>query len=330
MRFFRRRHHGARPVRLSIVVILYNMGREAPRTLHSLSLAYQRGGLGPADYEVIVVDNGSTPPFGAEAVKRHGANFNYYYLDPANPSPAQAVNFGVAQGQGEFVGILIDGARLVTPNLISLALGAFQFHPNPVVSAMGWHLGPEPQNQSIAKGYNREAEDGLLGLIGWPDGDPYRLFSISCLGGSARYGCFHPISESNALFLRRDFHERLGGFDESFRFPGGGLVNLDFFHRAVSDENSVVVNLLGEGCFHQIHAGVSTNIAPAEQAERYQAWNEEYKALRGHDFVTPDVTAKTFHFGLVSPYALPFLKFSAEQRMAQLTGGQPPTNSGQA
>ena len=311
MKWFRRR----RTLPLSIVVILYNMEREAPRTLHSLSAAYQRGGLGPDDYEVIVVDNGSPTPFGAERVRRLGSNFRYFYLHPANPSPAKAVNFGVSQGDSEFVGILIDGARLVTPNLLSLALLAFRLHPNPVVSATGWHLGPEPQNRSILKGYGPAVEDELLASIGWPEADPYRLFGIGCLGGSAKYGCFMPISESNAVFLRRDLFQRLGGFDEGFRFPGGGLVNLDFFHRCLTAQSTTLVNLLGEACFHQVHAGVSTNVTPEEQIQRYDLWNQEYKALRGHDYVAPDVTANTFHFGPVSPHALPYIKFSAEQAL---------------
>ena len=49
---------------VSVVVVVYNMAREAPRTLYSLSAAYQRD-ISAEDYEVIVVDNGSTPAFDA-------------------------------------------------------------------------------------------------------------------------------------------------------------------------------------------------------------------------------------------------------------------------
>ena len=45
---------------LSVVVVVYNIPREAPRTLFSLSADYQRH-IAPEDYEVIVVDNGSNP-----------------------------------------------------------------------------------------------------------------------------------------------------------------------------------------------------------------------------------------------------------------------------
>ena len=47
--------------RLSIVVIAYNMARELPRTLQTLSANYQRG-IDPHDYEVLILDNGITLP----------------------------------------------------------------------------------------------------------------------------------------------------------------------------------------------------------------------------------------------------------------------------
>lgn len=46
---------------LSLIVVAYNMARELPRTLYTLSSQYQRG-IAPQDYEVIVVDNGSDQP----------------------------------------------------------------------------------------------------------------------------------------------------------------------------------------------------------------------------------------------------------------------------
>jgi hypothetical protein len=47
--------------KLSVIVVGYNMARELPRTIRSLSPAMQRG-IHPRDYEVILIDNGSTQP----------------------------------------------------------------------------------------------------------------------------------------------------------------------------------------------------------------------------------------------------------------------------
>ena len=54
------------------------MSREAARTLHSLSRAYQEG-IDDLDYEVIVVENGSAPDqrLGEEFVAGFGPEFRY-------------------------------------------------------------------------------------------------------------------------------------------------------------------------------------------------------------------------------------------------------------
>src|SRR5947199_2379266 len=85
---------------ISVVVVIYNIPREAPRTLLSLSAAYQRH-IHPDDYEVIVVDNGSTPPLDPKLLEELAGNFRLIRIDPAPPSPAHAVNRGIAEAKGE-------------------------------------------------------------------------------------------------------------------------------------------------------------------------------------------------------------------------------------
>jgi len=46
---------------VTIVVVAFNIPRELPRTLYSLSTNYQQKII-DHEYEVIVVDNGSQPP----------------------------------------------------------------------------------------------------------------------------------------------------------------------------------------------------------------------------------------------------------------------------
>src|SRR3954454_18577393 len=92
---------------ISVVVVVYNIPREAPRTLLSLSASYQRD-IDPDDYEVIVVDNGSNPALYAEAVAAYGGTFRLLRVDPAPPSPAHAVNRGLAAARGSVIGVMID------------------------------------------------------------------------------------------------------------------------------------------------------------------------------------------------------------------------------
>ena len=55
------------PPGLSVIVVFRDMAREAPRTLFTLSEAYQRG-VDPSAYEVIAVDAGSAVPLDAAIV----------------------------------------------------------------------------------------------------------------------------------------------------------------------------------------------------------------------------------------------------------------------
>src|SRR6202035_3850743 len=106
-----------RPPDLSVVVVVHDMAREAPRTLHSLSAAYQRD-IAAGDYEVIVVDNGSSPPLGADVLAGLAGSFRLLRIDPAPASPAHAINRGLAEASGDIIGVMIDGARLATPGLV--------------------------------------------------------------------------------------------------------------------------------------------------------------------------------------------------------------------
>ena len=105
---------------VSVVVVVYNIPLEAPRTLFSLSAAYQRN-IHPDDYEVIVIDNGSIPPLDRNVLEGLAGNFRLIRINPASPSPAHALNRGIAEAKGEIIGIMIDGARIVTPGLIHFA-----------------------------------------------------------------------------------------------------------------------------------------------------------------------------------------------------------------
>jgi glycosyltransferase involved in cell wall biosynthesis len=216
------------PKELSVIIAVWDMAREAPRTLASFLPPYQT--LGPD--EIIVVDNGSPTPL---ALPAQSPCVRYIYLDDAPASPGHAVNVGVDVARGRYVCIVIDGARLVSPGLVRAGLEVCRIFPNPLVSSVAFHLGPEPQQISTLKGYGTAAEDALLAGIGWPS-DGYRLFEIACFATSNRSGWFSDFTESNCLFLRRDVFHALGGMDERFALPGGGLVNLDFFRRESTRE----------------------------------------------------------------------------------------------
>jgi glycosyltransferase involved in cell wall biosynthesis len=273
---------GHRRPDVSVVVIVYNIPREAPRTLLSLSATYQRH-IDPDDYEVIVIDNGSNPPFDPKVIGDLSGNFRLIRLDPAPPSPAHAINVGLAEAKGDVIGVMIDGARIVTPGLLHFARHGVQLYERAVVATLGWYLGYDFQRWSMQAGYNEVREDALLAGIDWPR-DGYRLFEIAALDESSIDGWVYPLQESNGLFLSRETWAAIGGCDERFDAPGGGFLNLDTFRRAVELPDAQVVILLGEGTFHQIHGGVATNVTVDRLREGLISWKAQHEAIHGDSF----------------------------------------------
>jgi glycosyltransferase involved in cell wall biosynthesis len=293
---------------LSLLVIVHRMPEQARRTLLSLSPAYQRN-TAAADYEVIVVENASDRPLGAEAAEASGPNVRYFLREESSQSPAAAVNFAAEQARGGMIGVLVDGARLLSPGIVELALMARRASESAVVAVPGYHLGSELQQRAVDSGYDETVESRLLSEIGWPE-DGYRLFEMSCLSGSCAAGFFLPFAESNCLCLSRAHFDRLGGFDVAFASPGGGYVNLDFYARACEWPDATLFVTPGEGTFHQYHGGVTTGGLRDESRKRFMTEIlDEYRKLRGKDFVLPQ--REPIYLGRIPQSARRFVHQSA-------------------
>lgn len=286
---------------LSVIAVFHNMNREALRTLATLTSGYQRG-VGDIPYEVIAIDNGSSMPLTESDVIGCGPQFHYIYFPTSSVSPAAAVNHGVSVARGRCVCICIDGARMLSPGVLGNMLIAFKAFPNAFVSTLGWHLGSEVQNISVANGYCQEVEDSLLASVDWRL-NGYALFSIASLALSCKDGWFSSIAESNCFAMPRINFIALGGFDDRFVSPGGGLVNLDFFSKACLSDALEPVLLFGEGSFHQFHGGVATNVPMSEHP--WERFHDEYQSIRGHSYQPPTFTP--YYMGRMPAEAKRFL-----------------------
>ena len=278
---------------LSVVVVMYDMAREAERTLRSLSRSYQRG-VEDLDYEVIVVENGTDPEcaLSAEQVASFGAEFRYVSLgEDADPSPSSALNRGIALSRGRRLALMIDGAHVLTPGVLRQAMVGLDAYAPAVVAVQPWYVGPGQQGEAMRDGYDQDLEDHLFDNIGWP-GDGYRLFEIGHFQGDRDW--LDGLWESNCLVVPRSLLEQVGGFDEGFDTPGGGFTNLDLYERLGAAPGVQIVSLLGEGSFHQVHGGTTTNVSDQdERRARVFSYGARYAELRGRPFSGPE---KLIHY----------------------------------
>jgi len=291
-------------IALSIVVISYNMARELPRTLLSLSPVMQRD-IAADDYEVILVDNGSATPPRLEDFADFIPNLRIHAASQRSPSPVGAINEGLAMARGRLVGVFIDGARMASPRLLATALEAARGQDRPVIGTLAFHLGPEVQSVSVTKGYCQAVEDELLATVDW-QADAYKLFNISVFAGSSQKGWFVIPAETNALFATREHWQALGGYDPAFVSPGGGLANLDIWERLCAGNE--VTLLLGEATFHQFHGGIATN----STVDHWPEFHAEYMAIRGKRYSPPSGTPRLY--GQLVPEAMPSVRLAARDR----------------
>ena len=288
---------------LSVIVIVHNMPAQAMNTLYSLASRYQRG-VSDQDYEVQVVENDAGNNLDPAAVKALGSNFHYQLRAEAGVSPAPAINEALARCSGRHVGLLIDGARMVTPQVIKYALQALRID-GAVVAVPGYYLTEQGREEGDAAAILAH-EETLLADLGW-EADGYQLFRHACFSNGNRRGYMAPLMECNALFCERELLLRLGGADERFTFRGGGALNLHLYRRLATAPGTELIMLAGEGNFHQFHGGTSTTAGEERNAlvkifkqQLDEMWPGGFKSVRREPVL----------FGTVGRLALPFLETS--------------------
>jgi len=294
---------------ISNVIIVHDMMDQAENTIRSLMTDYQRD-IKSHQYEVIIVENESPNLMREDFIASLPENFHYYLRKNPETSPGPAINFGVSKTRGDNICIQIDGARMLSPGAMKNIILGHQVAYSAVVSVPGYHLGHELQQEAVASGYDSAAEQSLLKSISWPV-DGYRLFEVSCLNASSALGFFLPNSESNCISIPRHIWDDLGGYDTRFDLRGGGLVNLDFYKRALEHPCVKHVILPGEGTFHQFHGGVTTGGQDMTARDRYiESSNQQYRQLRGSEYENPRTTP--IFLGEIHEQAQRFVLYSAQ------------------
>lgn len=306
-------------IKQSVIVIVYDMPRQAMNTLASLAVPYQKN-IAADDYEVIVVENNSGNNLDAAAVAALGPQFRYFLREEAGVSPVPAVNFALTQARGEQIGLIIDGARMVTPRVLEYAWLAHLMSDESLVMVPGYHLGEKDQKFHLETGHTQALEIEKLAEMRWQE-DGYQLFSWACWSSSNQRGYLQPMQECNAFFCKRSTFEGVGGLDPRFDQPGGGSVNLYIYRRLGLIPDSRLYVLPGEGSFHQFHGGVTTKQLRSEEERlaMLKAFDQRLEEVWGGPFKA--LTREPIMLGAMTLHAHRFLKQAlqlADQRFKRL------------
>ena len=146
-----------------------------------------------ADWELLIVDDGSTDTTAAIARSFAAADERIRLLQQANGGIATARNTALAVSSGAFIAIL-DSDDVWEPAYLAEQLAIFAAQPQiDVVTANGWFMGSR-----------------LDGQVARPFPDPRPQPTLATI-----------LEDETSIFImsvfRRRVYERIGGFDEAFR-----------------------------------------------------------------------------------------------------------------
>jgi len=307
---------------ISVIVIGYRMSRQLENTLDTLRPGAQSG-IGANDYEVFVMENASSENLSSRCVASLPENFHYCLRDEASATPVYAVNEAFSRCRAPLICLMIDGARMVSPGILSTALKAYRMNEKAVIAVPGYHLGTDEQHL-VASSEELYAEEArLLDSVDWR-GDGYELFRIATFSGANRRGYLQPIMECNCVFASAASFAAIGHANTDFQLPGGGSINLHMYRSLGMLPGSELVILPGEGSFHQYHGGVTTSSYSEREAEiekhrvqLHSYWPGGFHSLRRNPTL----------LGRVAPQAQPFLEkslaFSSKRLRRLAAQGKP-------
>ena len=306
---------GMKTPELSIIVIAHNMRRQASNTVQSLSIQCQKN-VSESDYEIIVVENESSNNLDEKQLKAYGGNIHYYSRKEPGKSPVHAINFALSVAKGSLIGLLIDGARMVTSRVVEYALMALRAKSNSLIAIPGYFIGPCEHHYADDYNYSEDQEIKLLESIQWQK-NPYRLFNICTISAANPRGAFIPFLECNCFFTSMKNFKSIGGADEKFLLPGGGALNLHTYRKiALLPDCTHYFIAQGEGSFHQLHGGVTTSTKKDRDAllkefsmQLNSTWGEKFRSLHREPIL----------LGAIPSQAQRFLAYSARRGHRRFT-----------
>ncbi len=186
----------ARDKKISVIVPTHNRKEILKRTLFSL-LAQS---LRPEDYQVVVIDDGSTDGTGETVLENFKQNLepSICYLRQTNRGPGAARNLGIAKAAGEIL-LFINDDTIPDSRLLESHLNQHRIHPGEEFAVLGQVIWSD--------------ESSVTPLMRWLDhGGP--LFGFYKLKGKQEVEWNFFVSSN--ISMKKAFVSRNGPFDEDF------------------------------------------------------------------------------------------------------------------
>ena len=230
-------------MRVSVVVPLYNKACYIERVLASIAAQTL------SDFEVIVVDDGSTD--GGDRIAEGYADPRFRVVRQPNSGPGAARNRGAAEARSPYLAFL-DADDAWRPRYLETGVHILNEHPLAVSVSCTWieypqgsSAGPVWSHRGISEGLHRVSP-----------GTPAPVFD-------AMVAYMHPC----ATLIRAGEFRRWGGFEEGgCRFAEDGMLWLKLLLNC-----PVFFHLQPLMDFHREASGLSGNYAAARPVESYLA-----------------------------------------------------------
>jgi len=263
---------------LTLIIAYYDIPKHIERTLISCAPWYQKAAA--HQIEVIIADNGSTKPL-SDDLKERFPFVSKIIRTEGKPSPVFALNDAIKHAKFDMVGLMIDGAHMLSPGIFRNTRDIAQLYSRPVINIPQYYLGNLSQNLNPhLDAWTKET--WWLNHLNWPE-QGYSLFGYALFPGENIFKSVNNCIESNCLIARKVVYEECGAFDERFDEPGAGFANLEMFTRLTNHHDNTYVMFPGEGSFHQDHDGTTTKKSPEERDRLVQVYREKYTSITGNE-----------------------------------------------
>lgn len=189
---------------VSVLVPVYN---EAVGVVDSIKSLLKQDYLveGVRNYEIVIVDDGSTDDTSQILQENFGEHPFVMILSKENGGKASALNMAAEHATGEMF-VCIDGDTILAENAISTMVGKLQPDADAMAVMLGIHNGMTP-DQFLAK---PTLPKGVVGKIQWLEYcKSYVIFRCSMMDKNA----ITVISGACGL-IRREMFEKCGGYKE--------------------------------------------------------------------------------------------------------------------